>query len=266
MNIKSRVFVSFDGLCRYHCKHCFSYDVVQPNPPRTIEQIVASIQNDHFDVVYVSQKNENFIDPDEGLALCEQIFSKYNCHIVIITRNVFGADHQGRLKNLYSRMKMHNKQLFVGISLVGLASSDFSEPRTEIPLPEERIRFAVELYQQGIPSMLLIRPLFPEHIIPLSELQSIVDKVAGNISCILSGALMVNEGILNRLGLCDSDLKYLKGGESEYLDGAISGSMRFVDVRNEMQQLKEYCNIKDVPFFEHSIPAINYLNEHPHSI
>lgn len=261
MNIKSRVFVSFDGLCRYHCKHCFSYDVVQPTPPRTIEQIVSSIQNDHFDVVYVSQKKENFIQPDDGLALCEQIFSRYDCHMVIITRNVFGPEHQKRLINLYSRMRMHNKQLFIGISLVGLASSSFSEQATEIPAPQERIQFGVELYQQGIPSMLLIRPLFPEHIIPLSELKSIVDEVAGNISCVLSGALMVNEGIINRLGLCDTDLKYLEGGESEYLDGAIADSMRFVDVRNEMRQLKEYCNRKGVPFFEHSLPAINYLNE-----
>lgn len=264
MNIKSRAFVSFDGLCQYHCKHCFSYDVVQPDPPRTIEQIVASIQDDHFDVVYVSQKKENFIDPDEGLELCEQIFSRYNCHIVIITRNVFDAEHQSRLKNLYNRMKMHNKHLFAGISLLGLTSSNFSEQITAIPVPEERIQFAVGLYRLGIPSMLLIRPLFPEHIIPLSELKSIVDEVAGNISCVLSGALMVNEGILNRLGLCDSDLKYLEGGESEYLDGAISGSMRFVDVRNEMQQLKEYCNSKGVPFFEHSLPAINYINERHH--
>ena len=35
--------------------------------------------------------------------------------------------------------------------------------------------------------------------------------------------------------------------------------MKFVDVRNEMTQLKNYCQKSDVPFFEHSIPALNYL-------
>lgn len=259
MEIQNRVFVSFDGQCPYNCKHCFSFECKQQSPPRTLDQIIDSLQELSFDVVYVSQKRENFVDPESGLLLCEKLFERYRCNIVIITRNVFSAVDQERLLSLKDKMSAYGKHLFIGISVVGGASAGFTEDLSVSPSPMERIEFAKKLYQKGIYSMLLIRPMFPESIIPSHEWKSIVDQVAGNISCILSGALMVNREILARLGLNEPDLQYLSGGESEYLEGAIAGSMKFVDVRGELSQLKTYCNNHSVPFFEHSLPAINYL-------
>lgn len=259
MSLQNRVFVSYDGQCPYQCRHCFSFEVEQHVPPRTAETITDSLQNLDFDVVYVSQKRENFVNPEEGIKLCEMIFDRYSCNIVVITRNVLDAVQQERLLKLHRRMRECGKYLFLGISVVGLKSAGFTENLSLFPTPDERIRFSKEMYHRGIPTMLLIRPLFPESIIPSDEWKNIVDQAAGNISCILSGALMVNPAILKRLGLQESDLQYLDGGESEYLDGAIASSMKFVDVRSEMRQLKEYCQNKGVPFFEHSLPAINYL-------
>lgn len=259
MEIQNRVFVSFDGQCPYNCKHCFSFECKQQSPPRTINQIIDSLQDLYFDVVYVSQKRENFINPGLGLLLCEKLFERYRCNIVIITRNVFSDIEQERLLSLKDKMRACGKYLFIGVSVVGKASACFTEDLSVAPSPMARIEFAKKIYQKGLYSMLLIRPMFPETIIPSREWKSIVDQVAGSISCILSGALMVNRDILARLGLNETDLHYLDGGESEYLEGAIAGSMKFVDVRNELSQLKAYCHDYSIPFFEHSLPAINYL-------
>lgn len=267
MQINKRVFVSFDGKCPYNCKHCFSFEIEQPSVPRTVEQIVDSLKGKDFDVVYVSQKKENFVVTDEGLTLCEQIFSNYGCNIVIITRNVFSRSQIERMLSLHKKMRLKGKNLFLGISIIGLKSAAISEDLTAIPTPEERIKFAVTLYNSGIPTLVLIRPLFPQHLIPSEEWKEIVDRVAGNVSCILSGPLMVNTPILKRLGLLPSDLNYLCEGESDYLDGAIAYSMEYVDVIQEMQELKTYCFERNVAFFEHSLPALNYIvnNLNPNS-
>ncbi len=259
MEIRKRAFVSFDGHCPYNCKHCFSFEIDQPDIPRTIKQIVDSLSDTQFDIVYVSQKKENFVNVDNGLLLCEQLFSQYECNLMIITRNVFNQHQISRLQSLQQKMRKREKFLFVGISIIGLESAAISEDLSIVPAPEERLEFASTLYRNGIPSIVLIRPLFPRHIIPTEECMKIVDKIAGNISCILSGPLMVNKQILERLGMTSSDLTYLCDANSEYLDGAIAGSMKNIDVTQETEELKKYCQKKGVPYFAHSLPAINYI-------
>ena len=126
MEIQNRVFVSFDGQCPYNCKHCFSFECKQQSPPRTLDQIIESLQNLSFDVIYVSQKRENFINPELGLLLCEKLFERYRCNIVIITRNVFSAINQERLISLKNKMSVYGKYLFIGVSIVGNESACFT--------------------------------------------------------------------------------------------------------------------------------------------
>ena len=259
MEIKDRAFVSFDGYCPYKCKHCFSFEIERTSMPRTIEQIVDSLSSAIFDVVYVSQRKENFIDADNGLLLCEKLFSKYACSIVIITRNVFNHDQINRLLLLQKRMQQEGKFLFVGVSVIGLESSTVSEDLSIIPTPDKRIEFATTLHGLGIPALVMIRPLFPKLIIPSHEWKRIIDRVAGSISCVLSGPLLVNDQILKRLGIASSDATLLSNANSEYLDGAMAENMKTVDVRQELEELSNYCSLKGVPFFTHSLPAINYL-------
>ena len=233
MEIKKRAFVSFDGRCPYNCKHCFSFEIEQPDTPRTTAQIADSLKDKEFDVVYVSQKKENFENGDDGLMLCEELFSRYSCNLVIITRSVFSHSQIERLILLHKNMREKGKYLFMGISVMGLNSASFSEDLNIAPTPEKRLEFSATLYHSGIPVIILIRPLFPRYIIPISECKRIVDMVAGNASCILSGPLMVNDQILERLGMEASDFTYLCDADSEYLNGAIAAHMKNIDVREE---------------------------------
>lgn len=256
--IRKRVLVSLDGECPYYCKHCYTYELPQ-TPKRSINEIVKSISSKEFDIVYVSQKIENFADPNIGLDLCEQLFQAYRSNLMIITRNVLRGEHFKRLVALHQEMRQSGKMLFLGSSVIGLDSADCSEQLSIIPSTLERLDFIKNAYSEGISAMLLIRPLFPDKLIPSVEIEKIVDYMGKTVSCILTGPLMVNECILERLGVHESDLTYAIGDESEYLNGAIKENMRYVDISQELEHLKEYCNKKGLPFFKHSMPAVNYL-------
>ena len=207
-----------------------------------LTEIVDSLSGAIFDIVYVSLRKENSIDSDNnGLVLCEKLFSQYACSIVIITRNVFNLD-QINLLLLQKRMQQEGKFLFVGVSVIGLESSTVSEDLSIIPTPEKRIEFATTLHGLGIPAFVMIRHLFPKHIIPSHKWKRIIDRVAGSISCVLSGPLMVNNQILKRLGIVSSDVTLLSNANSEFLDGVMAESMKTVDVRQELEELSNYCS------------------------
>lgn len=132
--MKERVFVSFDEFCPFEYKHCYTYEIERERN-RTIDEIVDSISNEVFDIVYVSQKNDNFANPERGLELYEKIFDKYNTNLFIITRNVFNSEQLTRLKSLHSKMLDNKKQLFFAVSLNATTSIEVCENIQNTPSP-----------------------------------------------------------------------------------------------------------------------------------
>ena len=55
----------------------------------------------------------------------------------------------------------------------------------------------------------------------------------------------------------ETDFKYTEN--QEYLQGAISCNVRFVDATEELKRIERKCNSLSVPFFSHSMPALNYI-------
>ena len=258
MTYKKRTFVSFDEPCKYQCKHCYTYGINRTKY-RTNQEIVESIKDDDFDIIYVSQKNDNFSNPQRGLELCEQLFEKYHCSLVIITRNVFSKDDIDRLILLKKRMNSCLCELFVAVSLNAIKSINICEKtNTGVPSPEDRIRFLNDLGRLGINTMLFLRPIMPSEFIPTSESFQIINEVKETISAVVVGMLGVNSDVLSRVGLTKEDFKYLEN--YEYLQGAIETEMDFIDVDKEICEIKSYCKKHGIPCFEHSMPAINYLS------
>ncbi len=257
MNIQKRVLISVDDFCPFQCKHCYTYQI-ERDVKRTIDQIVASIANEKFDIVYISQRSDSFADPAVGLELCEKVFQRYKCNILIITRNILDNNQYQRLLELNKIMTAQNKMLFWACSVIGMESANVSENTHLIPKTTERIKFLSKLKTSNIRTMLLIRPLFPSFIIPNSEIEKIVELAANSAHCIITGPLMVNDKILMRLNIGEKTLKYCNG-DTEYLQGALAESMKYVDVSDEIAHLDKICNKLKVPLFKHSMPAINFL-------
>lgn len=255
--IRTRTLVSFDDLCPYQCKHCYTLDIPRDSRNRTAAEIVQGLAGQKFDVVYVSQRRENFCDPMQGLALCESLFEEYGKDLFLITRNVFDEEAIGRLARLRDLMRSRGRSLAAAVSIFAMESYGVSENPYAVPSPQERIAGLKRLSQAGIHTMLLLRPVFPGHIVPVSELLRVIDECREHVQCVVSSGLAVNEPILWRLGLDPQALRYAEG--AEYLDGAMEGSFKFLDVRRELEAVREHCLSAGIPFFSHSMPALNQI-------
>ena len=254
--ISNRVFVSFDEPCYYQCKHCYTYAITRDRI-RSTKEIVDSIVNEVFDVIYVSQKTDNFHIPKRGIELCEQLFERYEANQFVITRSVFNDEEICRFQKLLLKANSKNKKLFIAVSMNSMQSNYMCEDTERVPSPESRIAFLRELSECGFDPILMLRPIFPNSIIPVSECLQIIEMCAPFVSCVVASGLGVNDDVLSRLNLKDRDFIYSEN--QEYLQGAIECEMKFVDVSAELSIIKEFCKKNSCAFFEHSIPALNYI-------
>lgn len=256
--IKKRELVSFDDICPFNCKHCYTFELDRTGHNRTINEIVDSLAGKEFDVVYVSQRKDNFVNPDEGLELCEKLYDRYNCNLIAITRNTFDNAQLDRLTKLNNRMRANNKFLFMAVSIPALESAKVTEDLQKIPTPQERMEFLEKISERGVLNILLIRPLFPDALVPVEEVLRIIQTCKKFVSCIVSSGLAVNEHILKRLNLKEDELVY-SDEKIDYLVGAIEGNVKYIDVKNKIEIINNECKKWNIPFFEHSVPALNYL-------
>lgn len=260
MILRKRELVSFSGECTYQCKHCFAFDVSEDRNCGNIAEIIDSLREKDFDVVYLSHYRENFIVPEQGLSLCEKIFYEYKCDICIITRSILKEANLERLIKLNSVMNKEGKNLYVCSSIPALYSYEILENRKYIPTPFERIAFLQSLSENGIWSLLTIRPLLPDSIIPLSEAKEIINLCKNHVDAVMTSGLAVTDKICKRLGIDNNSLNYDPKAESEYLIGT-GENVRYVDVRMEINELENYCKDVNLPFFAHSMTALNYLRK-----
>lgn len=256
MKITKRAFVSFDEPCQYQCKHCYTYGIVREHN-RSIEEILNDISNQCFDVIYVSQKNDNFSNQQLGLALCEKAFDRFSTNLFIITRSVLEQDTIYGLKQLQNKMKTKGKELFIAVSLNAIESYSVSENPDFISSPMKRIEFIKVLAKNEFHPILMLRPILPNSMIPIEECINIVKQLKGYVSCVVSGELGVNKSILERLHLDETDFEY--NDKKEYLQGAIDCSIRFINADRELAEIRKICQAEAIPFFLHSMPALNYI-------
>ena len=256
-----RQFVSFGGRCAFNCNHCYTfspgYDL---DNKAAVRDIVASLKDKEFEIVYVSGHRENFIDPDEGLSLCEEIFKEYNVDLLITTRNVFGGGQLLRLENLYKSMKEKGKDLFFCSSIPAASSYKKLEPCSLIPTPYERMDFLKTVFDLGIFTLLTIRPLCPDEFIPVKESLEIVDKCHSFSSAIISSGIVVNDTILGRL---KSFPVYDSGGKEPLMECLQKKhiSVEYVKVEYELAMIKNRCQKYGKKLFEHSCPAIDHIRK-----
>jgi len=262
MKYTKRVLVSFSGRCPLECKHCYTLDCDSPKLNKDIdevEQIVVSIRGSAFDVIYVSHDRENFIDEQAGIKLTESLYDSYNCSILVITRQCLCQGTIKQLAVLSKRMAANNHSLFVAVSIPANASYGITERTDRIATPLERCEVIKNLHQNGLKSILLARPIFPNAIVPVEEVIDMISLYHEYIDAVVASGLAVNDAIIERLGLNDSELSYLTGDNTGYLIGSSAKNIKYIDVSHELSEIKNACNKHGVVFATHSMDALNQL-------
>jgi len=257
--LKTRELVSFDGPCPYKCKHCYTFGLNEKCENLSSEDIIKSLEGKNFDVIYVSHNKENFIVPTKGIDLCRKLFNKYHKDIIAITRNVFNEDELDDFSRLNDEMNRNGKILCLAVSIPALESVGVTEGEGLIPTPQKRIDFLKRAKAKGLRTVLVIRPLFPDKFIPISEPLQLIEECKDFVDCVLSSGLAVNDAILKQLEMKESDFNYLDGDNSNYLIGAI-GNAKYIDVKKEIQQLKEKCKSLNIHMFDHSLEALKFFD------
>lgn len=261
LNNYKRQFVSFSGKCPYKCNHCYTFCIGYNSldSGNSVKEIIQGLKKEDFDIVYVSGHKENFVNPDDGMELCEQIFEKYNSDIMITTRSVFNQNQLDRIDILNKKMKEKNKDLFFCESIPALQSYKKLEPNIIVPSPVQRMDNLRKIYKLGIYTLLTIRPLCPDIYIPINEIIDIIEMSKQYTSVVLSSGIVVDDEILHKLVGFPKDFISQEKTLMPCLKNNLS--MRYVDVDKELEKIKEKCKEYGLPFFEHSLPAIEYLKE-----
>lgn len=261
-----RQFVSFSGKCPYQCNHCYTYCSGYDSYDSGINvyEIVEGLKNQSFDIVYISGHKENFIDPNEGLKLCEEIFKNFHTDIMVTTRNIFTQEQLDRFEKLNYAMKAENKDLYFCASIPALQSYKRLEPNPIIPNPYQRMENLKRVYDRGIQTFLTLRPLCPDSYIPIKEVLEIIEICEKSTSIVLSNGIVVDDEILNKLKGFPQNFACQQKPLMPCLKNNLS--MKYVDVEKELDIIKQKCKSLKLPFFEHSLPAIKYLKKKKDSI
>lgn len=266
MSIENRrQFVSFGEACAFKCNHCYTFsDGYKIDKFKSIQDIVESIKGKSFDIIYVSGHRENFVDPDDGLSLCEQLFDEYNVDMLITTRNVFNEKQLLRLKDLYGRMKAKDKDLFFCSSIPATDSYKKLEPSSLIPSPVERMDFLKQVFLLGIYTILTIRPLCPDGFIPIKEPLEIIDLCHSFSTVVLSSGVVVDKHILEKLKCFP---KFECNGEESLMQCLENNiSVKYVDVGFELEAVRNKCEEYEKKLFYNSGPAIEYIKSERHNL
>lgn len=254
---KKRVLVSFRGRCPFNCKHCYTYELPE-RTEKTIPEITAEAGSEYpFDIIYLSQKYENFFDGSRGMALCRELYSRYQKDIFIITRSHLNYEIMVQLGFLNQVMQQQGNQLYLAVSLCADQSYTSIEDSSICPTPNQRLENLRCGKPFGIKTILMLRPIFPNFLVPTDEYIHILQRAEKYTDAVVSSGLIVTDAILTRLGLKAESCIYLENGDSEYLSDL--NDARYLDVENELYYIQSYCQNRKLPFFRHSMPALNCL-------
>ncbi len=259
-NLYKREFASFSGTCPYACLHCYTFNPnYQIKGEDSIPKIVSSLQEKNPNVIYISGHKENFFEPNQGLELAEKIFEAYHCNILMTTRNIFNQEELNRLAELNSRMKEEGKYLFFCISIPALKSYQKLENNPLIPTPYQRMEFLSEVYLKNIITFLTIKPLCPNEFISIEEPLEIIKRCKDYTTLVLSSGIIVDNSILKRLKTFPTTYEYQRAPLMECLENDLS--VQYVDVTRELEKIQILCSQYGLPFFQHSMPAIEYIKK-----
>lgn len=258
----NRALVSFSGKCPLECNHCYTLDsdcIKTSQDVDEIEQIIASIRSSPFDIIYVSHDRENFIDEQAGVKLTKALYETFHKSILIITRKCLCQDTIKQLANLSEKMINNNHTLFVAVSIPANSSYGITEKKDRIATPSDRCELLKRIHENGIKSILLARPIFPDSIIPTIEVIEMISSYHSFIDAVVASGLAVNHSILERLAINEDCFKYLPGNHDNYLIGSSAKNIKYIDVNVELTRIKKECNNKEIIFSTHSMDALNQI-------
>ena len=261
-----KITISLGGKCPLGCKHCYtntSSFVYQPimSPKDVIEELSRYDEKD-ITTICVSGDTDCFIDASKGLELLSLIVRNYfTQNIMFTTRLVPNSQHEDSIVALAHEC-LKRKQLFIPcISIVSYSYPNTIENPLLVPPSKDRLDFLIRLSKKGIPCFLTLRPTFPFSIVPLEEIERILDYVGNAPASLLGEVFLIDQEdeIARRLNLPPNDLKQIIVSSMTFIKQPTKWKKQYL--KKEFEAIQNLCKERGLPFFLRSMSAINYINQ-----
>lgn len=261
----NRVMVSLGPLpdgrhCPYSCAFCYVNEGFLSYSSVPIPQIVEWVTkcDAEYDIIYVSGDTDSFAPPrtTAGIELLEQL-ADLGTDLLFTTRATFDTEELTALGRIAHKLAQLNRLLFGCISIPRLNSAEHLES-INTPSPRERIATLKRLKEEGVKTLLTLRPFLP--IIPAGEYREIIDLCRESSDLVLGEQWYVDEAgvIEGRVfqGPTPPSIKF--ASKKMDFDGNIRW-WRCWEALELEQSLNGYCSRLKIPFVMRSQPAVDYL-------
>ena len=245
--------------CPYSCAFCYVKSGFNKYPNFNIDEIISYLKTNRkkYNIIYISGDTDSFAPPrtSKAIELLEKISKSIDVDITFTTRTVFKTEDIKRLKNISDYMKTKNYKLIASISISRLYSSEFIEPKP-IPEPEERIELIKKLKENGIYTMLAVRPFLP--IIDSKEYIEIIKRCKNYVDAVLGEIWYADEKLIN--DVCKSiDIDKIPFVDKIMDFDTNKKVWKCFEAQNIVKEVDKYCNHNNIKFYMRSYPAIEYI-------
>ncbi len=245
--------------CPYSCAFCYVKSGFNKYPNFNIDEIISYLKTNRkkYNIIYISGDTDSFAPPrtSKAIELLEKISKSIDVDITFTTRTVFKTEDIKRLKNISDYMKTKNYKLIASISISRLNSSEFIEPKP-IPKPEERIELIKRLKENGIYTMLAVRPFLP--IIDSKEYIEIIKRCKNYVDAVLGEIWYADEKLIN--DVCKSiDIDKIPFVDKIMDFDTNKKVWKCFEAQNIVKEVDKYCNHNNIKFYMRSYPAIEYI-------
>ena len=245
--------------CPYNCAFCYVKSGFNKYPNLEMDEIISFLKANrkYYNIIYISGDTDSFAPPrtNKAIELLKKISKSVDVDITFTTRTVFKDSDMERLKDINYYLKTKNKKLIASISISRLYSFDFLEP-PPIPEPEKRIEQLKIFKENGMYTMLAVRPFLP--IINASEYIEIIKRCKGYADAVLGEKWYADEKLINTV------CKNIDTNEVAFVDKVMDFDTnkkiwKCFEAQSIVKKVDKYCKDNNIKFFMRSYPAIEYI-------
>ncbi len=256
-----RVLTYSQLVCPVECKYCFVDDLnlnaeqqkgvsyLSPRQFELLEKLPETVN-----LIMLGCDTEFFQSKTEAIEILKKL-AGLNKDLSVVTKFTLSKDCIEQLGEINSQLEQHGNFLAFSMSIPCLDSAKIWEPKA--PEPLKRIETLKNVYQDGIKTMVALRPLLPT--ITKEELEKTVELTKDYCYGYYSGPLYLKNLDKSILG---EDLSGLKIEKLQPHWMPEENVFYKIEKEYQVQELRGILQKHDRPLFEGAAEGIIYLRDH----
>ena len=245
--------------CPYNCAFCYVKSGFMKYAKMEISEIIKFLEDNRgkYNIIYISGDTDSFAPPrtDKAIELLKTICENFDIDVLFTTRTTFNNKNLKQLKSISDHQKKKNHKLIACISISRLFSANYIEPYP-IPSPRKRIQTLEKLKENGLYTILTVRPFLPN--IKANEYIEIIKEAKSYSDVVLGEVWYADEKLIEKV--CrDINVDQVKFVEKTMDFDDNKKIWKCYEAKETVDSVTEYCRKNKIPFFMRSEPAVEYI-------